>query len=100
MPTRIQCSRQRPWQTTPKAIYVGRRRGSRFHNPSKIGVDGTREDCIRLFVVRYQDDTADRAAVQPALAGKTLACWCALDQLCHADVLLCWAQGHEYRFNG
>jgi len=56
MPTRIQCSRQRPWQTTPKAIYVGRRRGSRFHNPSKIGVDGTREDCIRLFVVRYQDD--------------------------------------------
>ncbi len=25
------------------------------------------------------------------LRGKDLACWCALDQPCHADVLLEWA---------
>ncbi len=27
----------------------------------------------------------------PALRGKNLACWCALDQPCHADVLLALA---------
>lgn len=28
------------------------------------------------------------AEIQDALRGKDLACWCALDQPCHADVLL------------
>jgi hypothetical protein len=27
-------------------------------------------------------------AAREELAGKNLACWCALDQPCHADVLL------------
>jgi hypothetical protein len=31
--------------------------------------------------------------VRKALAGKNLACWCRLDQPCHADVLLCVARG-------
>ena len=29
----------------------------------------------------------------PDLRGKNLACWCALDRPCHADVLLEWANG-------
>jgi hypothetical protein len=29
-----------------------------------------------------------RAAVRAELSGKDLACWCPLDQPCHADVLL------------
>jgi hypothetical protein len=30
--------------------------------------------------------------IRTELAGKDLACWCPLDALCHADVLLRWAQ--------
>jgi len=31
----------------------------------------------------------------PSLRGKNLACWCPLDQPCHADVLLELANGPE-----
>jgi hypothetical protein len=37
----------------------------------------------------------DTASVGRDLAGKTLMCWCALDMLCHADVLLEIANGGE-----
>lgn len=40
----------------------------------------------------YEYD-ADRMAALRALAGKDLACWCPLDQPCHADVLLELANG-------
>lgn len=33
--------------------------------------------------------------IRDALAGKDLACWCPLDQPCHADVLLELANGGE-----
>lgn len=37
----------------------------------------------------YMDQVPDfRAQVQSELRGKNLACWCPLDQPCHADVLL------------
>ena len=32
-------------------------------------------------------------AIQQDLAGRDLACWCPLDQPCHADVLLALANG-------
>jgi hypothetical protein len=90
MPRRIQCSRQHPWQTMPKAVYVGR--PSRWGNPYRVGVHGTAEACVRLFVLRYAENAVYRAEVRLALAGKDLACWCPLDgQPCHADVLLRWA---------
>jgi hypothetical protein len=34
-----------------------------------------------------------RAAIVATLAGRDLACWCPLDQPCHADVLLELANG-------
>jgi hypothetical protein len=34
---------------------------------------------------------SERLAELPALAGRTLACWCPLDGPCHADVLAAWA---------
>jgi hypothetical protein len=74
----------------PKAVYVGR--PSRWGNPYRVGVHGTPETCVRLFVLRYEDNAVYRAEVRTALAGKDLACWCPLDgQPCHADVLLRWA---------
>lgn len=36
---------------------------------------------------------ADKKTIRDALAGKNLACWCPLDQPCHADVLLEIANG-------
>jgi hypothetical protein len=33
------------------------------------------------------------ADIRTGLAGRTLACWCPLDQPCHADVLLLLANG-------
>ena len=89
MGTRIQCRRDRPWQTTPKAVYVGH--PSRWGNPYRVGVHGTAEQCVRLYETLYADNAAYRTAVREQLAGKTLACWCKLDQPCHADVLLRWA---------
>jgi hypothetical protein len=41
-------------------------------------------------VQAYRRDLADEliAAARRELAGRDLACWCRLDQRCHADVLL------------
>ena len=44
-------------------------------------VEGQPEAGIR--VATFSDDRA-----KAALEGKNLACWCAVDQTCHADVLL------------
>jgi hypothetical protein len=89
LPTRIQCRRDRPWQTTPKAVYVGR--PSRWGNPYRVSVHGTAEACVRLFETRYGTNASYREAVRANLAGKSLACWCKVGQPCHADALLRWA---------
>ena len=95
MPRRIQCRRDRSWQTTPQAVYVGR--PSRWGNPSRVGIDGDAACCVRLFEATYEHDAAYRAAYRAALAGKDLACWCKVYDAkhnripCHADVLLSWA---------
>ena len=47
--------------------------------------DATLGQCIELFRVHI----TKWARVDPSeLAGRDLACWCPLDQPCHADVLL------------
>ena len=89
MSYRIQRRRDCPWQTTPPAIYVGR--PSRFGNPFRVGIDGTARECVQFYEAHYVDDVAYRATVRRLLAGKVLACWCKLDQPCHGDVLLNWA---------
>jgi hypothetical protein len=45
--------------------------------------DATVQECVDLFRADY----ASRLPLAQ-LAGKNLACWCPLDQPCHADVLL------------
>ena len=89
MPKRIQIRRDRPWQTVPKAIKVAR--PTPWGNDYKKGVDGTAEQCVRLYIARYSDDAAFRARVRQELAGKDLACWCKSGDPCHTEVLLRWA---------
>lgn len=90
-------------------VYVGR--PSRWGNPwtlenvSVLGPNGkggvrvvrppTREDCIE----GYRDDLLDGSIgvtvndIKAELRGKNLACWCAENVACHADVLLEIANG-------
>lgn len=104
MPERIQRKRTKGWRMPEGTVYVGR--GSKYGNPwivgkaiiltgKRSGEKITEEDAVRLFrtVVARQLET--KPALLDPLRGKTLACWCPLDQPCHADVLLELANADE-----
>ena len=101
MPDRIQLRRTRGWRKPPNTVVVAR--PSRWGNPFVIGAS------MPMPVERYQPrivlvrDAAHAVKLYrrwltgsanridnlvPELAGHNLACWCPLDQPCHADVLL------------
>lgn len=116
MPERIQLSRRKGWRKPENTVVVAR--PTKWGNPFPVDVEPfTRADAVRM----YRDLVVDRVAwittdegtrweqrnrftverqarpiptvdeIRSALAGKNLACWCALDQPCHADVLLALA---------
>jgi hypothetical protein len=60
-------------------------RPSRWGNPFRIAEFG-RERAISFF--EEQLDKTDSSTDLAILRGKNLACWCAPDERCHADVLL------------
>lgn len=90
----------------PNTIKVDR--STKWGNPFIVGADGDAEHCVLNFrrliagwccismtqdCTRRQDATIamlkkEKAGDWPTLRGKNLACWCALDKPCHADVLL------------
>ena len=114
MPTRIQLSRAKGWQMPPNTVKVDRTTG--FGNPfpvakgasTSMGVTkdnwriGTwsgpalwfrdsKKEALDLSVAAFDkwakaNGLAKKAVIE--LRGKNLACWCALDAPCHADVLL------------
>jgi len=96
MPKRIQRKRTKGWKMPADAIYVGR--PSQWGNDFEVGVDGTAEDCVRLYseamAMLRENSPAYYAEMLAPLRGKDLACWCALvDEQgnripCHADILL------------
>lgn len=95
MPKRIQRKRTRGWKMPPNAVYVGRptRWGNPYRLPDYIGDDLSRRTfCCQDFRDSLVYDigavrtTAEE--IRRELRGKDLACWCPLDQPCHADVLL------------
>ncbi len=82
MPDRIQRKRTKAWKMPTNAIYVGR--PTRWGNPY---ADQDNAELVRLF--RENCLTPEFiCSVRSELKGKDLACWCPLDQPCHADVLL------------
>ena len=82
---RIQRRRSRGWRMPPDAIYVGR--PTRWGNPFAVSEHGAAEAC-RLFERYVLERPELAAAALRELAGRRLACWCPLDQPCHADVWL------------
>lgn len=94
-PKRIQRKRTKGWKMPPNTVYVGRptRWGNPFRVNGLIDVRGHDEPITincNLAVALYERNlrTEERLLVFIDLHGKDLACWCPLDQPCHADVLL------------
>lgn len=117
-PKRIQRSRAKGWRMPDGAVYVGRptRWGNPFswhHHGIEIGnpawARGVAVDMYRRSIsawpfswdvceqwenaggrAEWLTELASGIALRP-LSGRDLACWCPLDQPCHADVLLALA---------
>lgn len=86
MPVRLQLSRRRGWRLPDNAVSVPR--PTRWGNPFRIGVDGDAAACVARFREWMLAEPARVEAARASLRGRDLACWCALDAPCHADVLL------------
>jgi Domain of unknown function (DUF4326) len=95
---RIKLERRRGWRKPPDAIVVSR--PSRWANPFPV-VGADRAAAIQSYRRWLDDPNAQpvrcgaktyqrpaREAIIATLRGHDLACWCPLDQPCHADVLL------------
>jgi hypothetical protein len=103
MPARIQRKRTKGWRMPENTVYVGR--GSRWGNPFPVtryyrpGQNTLREaaaeavEKFRYYIGHPNSPHGFEPADIEALRGKNLACWCPLDQPCHADVLLELANG-------
>lgn len=79
----------------PGAVYVGRR--TKFGNPfhAEPATPATRAAAVDRYRAWLAARPALIAAARCELAGRNLACWCPLDGLCHADVLLSWPEGRR-----
>lgn len=84
-PKRIQRKRAKGWRMPEGAVYVGR--PTKWGNPFAL-VEYGRELAISNFRRRAIGLKAIDPQYFEALRGKDLACWCRVDQPCHADVLL------------
>lgn len=113
-PIRVQLSRRKGWRMPPNTVKVDRstkwgnphdwrdwREQWPFKGPEAPGgydrsgyyvpPEISRDDwCKSMAVQAFEEDIRDGqiALLFHELRGKNLACWCPLDQPCHADVLL------------
>ena len=94
MPIRIQRKRTKGWKVPENTVYVGR--PTMWGNRWKIGVHSnllgrevqTAKEAVECYRQLAWPAAHHRAWIRENLSGKNLACWCPLDQPCHADVLL------------
>ena len=90
-PIRIQRKRTPGWKAPENTINVTR--PGQYGNPFKIGGLGVpdAEHAVRFFENWLHTSPAGMLVARKAkneLKGKNLMCFCALDQHCHADILL------------
>ena len=88
-PVRIQRKRTKGWAAPFGAVYVGR--PTIFGNHAAAVCCITDRAAAKEAFQRWVDQLASPAwkqRVVESLRGHDLMCWCALDQPCHADVLL------------
>jgi hypothetical protein len=86
-PIRIKLQRTKGWRMPPNTVKVDR--STRWGNPVKVSKDMSAKDAVVVFSEWLMlMDSKKREKYLAPLRGKNLACWCKLDQPCHADVLL------------
>ncbi|MCX5569646.1 DUF4326 domain-containing protein [Kaistia nematophila] len=103
-PIRVQLSRRKGWRMPFNTVKVDRATG--YGNPFVVGEwpgqafadymagDPTVRDAehavalYRKLLIKHAAKSDDTVDALLKLRGKNLACWCRLDQPCHADVLL------------
>ena len=105
-PRRIQRQRTKGWRMPEGAVYVGR--PTVWGNVNRVGDcddcgwgehEGphhpmTAEDAVAAYrlveeaLVAVEAQVTHPVDIYADLRGHDLACWCPLDQPCHADVLL------------
>lgn len=96
-PKRIQLSRRKGWRKPEGAIVVAR--PSKWGNPhivgdftpvwrDRLGWPERFDRATAVTAYRLNLRTWDVDDARRELAGHDLACWCPLDEPCHADVLL------------
>lgn len=89
MPIRVQRQRTRGWKMPDNTIYVGRPSewGNPYHGDSETY---NKAYCVKLFdeYIQRPEQEALRSKIKLELKGRNLACWCRLDEPCHAETLL------------
>ncbi len=96
IPQRVQRSRQRKLESPNELPVVCVDRSTQWGNPFKIGdiIEGkpiTQQIAVGLFRAAIASNNPIlkfRRGDLWKLRGKNLACWCAKNSACHADVLL------------
>jgi len=95
IPKRVRIRRQNNQIVQNCDEYIGRRftQGgwnlpeSIFHNPYPIKECLSREDCLNKYKT-YLLTNSNLKAKLPILSGKTIGCFCELNENCHGDVLI------------
>ena len=103
-PKRIQRRRVKGWKMPPNTKYVGR--PTIWGNPFEVGKDVTPQQAVERYAIHLSSyfgwvDREIKKVFYPwpveskefedwikPLKGKNLACFCPLNQKCHADILL------------
>jgi len=85
MPKRVQLRRSKGWRLPADAVKVSR--------PGKWGNPFSVEQYDREMAIQKYESWLDQQLERGELSlmelrGRDLACWCSLDERCHADVLL------------
>jgi len=104
IPKRIQRKRTKGWKMPPNTVYVGR--PTQWGNPYRVaktapqvGEFETASEAVAAYGAYIRANLAcstERFRLPiTKLRGKNLACFCPLDQPCHADVLLQIANAPE-----
>jgi len=93
-PRRVQLERSAGWKMPPNTVKVDRT--TRWGNPFTVGESGSVAVAVAQHGRWMRGEIAAPGGAEPptrevlrsALAGRNLACWCALNGPCHADLLL------------
>lgn len=91
MAIRIQRKRAKGWRMPEGAVYVGRptKFGNPYSNKSESKLDAySRASAVEFYRVHLERNPELVEAAKRELRGKDLACFCPLNEPCHADVLL------------